>query len=245
MEQQGMNRGSVTLPIMQIGHFSNTKPGMTSLASFVILFLFAAGLSMKADEKTARPAAQEADDGPKRIEIVWAGDADTNMLSQVSDLLSKSFQCRVTLGLQMDSLKDPASPDEIRHIAQKKKADILFLIVLADMPGSSFTERAYKDAGVAVINVAAFRPGGPTARKETNADLHMRRVQRESVRMVAQLLGLGICIFPKCALSVGRSEQELDERSVNLCPPCAAKAQEELRKRGALQVFSPPSKRAR
>ncbi len=211
---------------------------ITPTLSFILLLV--SQMSLFLNDSLAQTVT--AKEPAKKIQIAWAGDGDTNILSKVVKLLSTSFQCEFSIGGRMAPLKDPSSIDEISRLSNERSPDTLFLLVLTDMPGSSFVEKAYKGYGVAVINIAASKPTKASAGSRSLEALHTERIQRESVRMVAQLLGVGICVFPRCAMSVARSEAELDEKSLNLCPPCAVKAEEALKQLGALRTPpKPPS----
>jgi hypothetical protein len=92
------------------------------------------------------------------------------------------------------------------------------LFLIADPAPRPLAEASFVTNGVALVY--PFALATPQASPETNASQWMRRVEKESLHAAGLALGLPDCVFPLCGMHRYTTEQELDTKAANLCPPC-------------------------
>lgn len=179
----------------------------------------------------------------KVIAIVGIGQIEEQLLERVSDFVGKNYWCRVRTTTHRTSFKKTLN-EEAKEITKLVRKDDICLLALVSIPGNEkFWGKLYKSLNVGLLNISALRPDKLDSDKQR--EKYARRVEKESMRVIGLLLGLETCPFPRCALSIARTEQELDAKGRNLCPPCRIKAEKILKEMGVTLIsrrFVPPSK---
>ena len=75
-------------------------------------------------------------------------------------------------------------------------------------------------------------------------EMYLRRVEKESMRVIGESLGLPECPLPLCAMNQSKTERALDTKGWNLCPPCDVKAQAILKQKGVVwKIERPPPRK--
>jgi hypothetical protein len=87
---------------------------------------------------------------------------------------------------------------------------------------------------VAVVNAKSLRPA------DGDAEKFARRLERETMQSIGMLLGLEPCPNPQCALWQYTTDEELDTKGRNFCPPCLEKVQKAAREKGVKLIESSP-----
>ncbi len=184
----------------------------------------------------ARAVVTNAATDGKTIALVVSNQIDPAMTDQVAAYLRSTFQSEVRLASPV--VATPSASIEVAAAivaGAMKPSDGIALGLVSLTDSNSLGMVAAATGRVAILNVAAL--------KSANADAgrYLRRVKRESGATVARLLGLKACPNPTCCLLKHRDEKELDQKGMNLCPPCFGKAESALRSLGV----SPQSRASR
>lgn len=102
----------------------------------------------------------------------------------------------------------------------KRPKTVRAVLVLADsVEGAGY--RFVDGIGVVVVNVGALRPADLSS--EGAKENFIRRVEKQAIGGVSEVLGVPACPFPRCAAYRGQTLVELDDMARNLCPPCMEK----------------------
>ena len=80
----------------------------------------------------------------------------------------------------------------------------------------------FRSAHVGFLNIRSLRPNDLST--DDGKELYMRRIEKQTVAIAGNLLGLDPCPFPLCALRTAETDAELDQKARGLCPPCYCKA---------------------
>jgi predicted Zn-dependent protease len=108
------------------------------------------------------------------------------------------------------------------------------VLALVSVPNDDRREKIIVEGNAVILDVEALKPS--ELKTADDMEKYERRVDRESMRAIGGLLGLASCPNPTCALYRHRSEEELDRKGRNFCPPCCIRAMEILRKEGVQAV---------
>jgi len=172
----------------------------------------------------------EVSKGEKAIAVVSIGQFDTNLFDRVTRFVGDNYYCSIRAKPNQNTIQK--SPEEGAQDLEKLIGpdDICLLGLVNIHQDVKFFEAVFQSRKVALLNIRALRPDN--MKNDTAMEKYARRVEKESMRLIGQLIGLNPCPFPRCALYIAASEQELDAKSRNLCPPCQGKAAELLRAKG-------------
>jgi len=173
--------------------------------------------------------ATSAEETTNWVSFSHACNVDTGLVGSVSAHVSRHFG--TTLKAKACLNVATASLGEVAQAAYNalEDRDVVGL-VLHDSPTDENvrTILTVKDR-VVLVNVRTLTRGNPEL--ETSDGRFVRRVQKESMRAVAWLLGLRDCPTITCALYQHGDETHLDLKGVNLCPPHRRQADTKLRER--------------
>jgi hypothetical protein len=201
----------------------------------VMTLSFLAGIGLSDPEpglSDPTPEAEVEEEAAADRTIVFSllGQVDTQLVDRVATFVGNNYHCPVRT-VTRDALK--SSPQvEAEDLGGQLGPDDLCVVELISIPEDvGFGQAVFKLHNAALLNIWRLRPGEEPG-SEQQDEQYIRRVEKETVQLVALLLGLEICPLPRCALSIWRNEQELDEKARELCPPCRYKAVEILRQKG-------------
>ncbi len=196
------------------------------LLTFVTVFILATIPALLAAQVSGPPPLP-----PKRIDIVFGGPVDSQLVSRVTEFIETELTVNLVARTPLTDLKDGF--DELtKELAATVNAssEICLLAVVAAPWKSQRQGSVYEPLHVGILNISALTVTSdddtPLSRKEQ----FERRVEKEALRAMALLCGLKPCPFPQCCLYEHQNEQELDRKARNLCPPCHSKAMDALRK---------------
>jgi predicted Zn-dependent protease len=205
--------------------------GFASAALVAVVFMALA--SVRAEE------AKRAESG-KGIAFVTVGDLDQPLFDRVAGWLGANYYCPIHRKAHQKRVASTAPEALAAALARLATANDVCLLVLVDTSRElGFRESISISNHVALLNVRALRP----AKLDTPAaqEQYGRRVEKESMSLVGRLIGLSPCPMPQCCLSSSDTEQKLDEKGRNLCPPCNIKARGILESKGVRLSFGLPA----
>jgi hypothetical protein len=192
---------------------------------FVVLAL---SLVFRVGSSTSEAEEQETKE--KTVVLVVVGKTDSALLERIGAFVEKHFYCAVK-SVSKEALKDTPET-EAEESAKLLEPGDLCVVELINVPQDvGFGQAVFVSHHVALLNIWGLKPGDGSKQEDVD-EQYGRRVEKEVVQLTARLLGLQTCPLPRCALSDWSSEEELDSKARELCPPCLAKAMEALKRKG-------------
>ena len=156
------------------------------------------------------------------VTIITVGNVDKTLTTRVETWIEQTIapvETRESL-----KLKAPYSLEKVyARVAESRKKDSLATLVLVGGIAPHGATHGLVSNRVAVIDVDMLKPAD-TGKKGWQEQFS-RRVEKESLAGVAYALGMPACVFERCALKPAETSDELDEKAMNLCPPCQVKLQ--------------------
>jgi len=181
----------------------------------VVIFMMAGMiLGVQADE-TADSKISTAG-----VTLVCAGQVDPVMLDRVSTFAMDNTGIPIHI-VQVDEFDDTSFDTVEISVADKKLPEDLCVVVLMNAPTDSITSHGviHPEKKIAVVNAKALKPA------DGDQEKYGRRLEKQTIRSMAMLFGLGLCPNPHCALWSYQDDEQLDLMGRNLCPPCHRKLQ--------------------
>jgi predicted Zn-dependent protease len=174
-------------------------------------------------EDEAAPAQPQAG---KSIALVGVGSVDTALVERVAAFARENTILNLRVLSAMEVTGDTL--DAIAVAAAKAmEPDDAMLVVLADTSADIKPHGvSLPDIRVTVVNVKSLKPASGDA--ETLA----RRVEREVMQGIGMQLGMPACPNPQCAMWSYSTDEELDAKGRNYCPPCMQTMQSGAREKG-------------
>ncbi len=191
--------------------------------SVVAMGLLAAGWSLAGDEAAA---VQEKAPAPKAIALMRVGSMDEALFDRVVKFVQENSALRVRVLPPQAATGE--SLDEDARAAAKAMGPSEECLVVLDYPKKEIKSHCVylPDDHVAVVNAWALKPA------DGDQEKYGRRLERETMHNVGLLLGAPNCPNPQCALWQYNTEEELDSKGRNFCPPCLMKVQDAAKAKG-------------
>lgn len=179
---------------------------MAGLLSAVLMI--AAGAFAADEEAPAGPAAG------KSIALAVAGPVDSALMDRVVAYVRENTALNIRVLPAMEVTGDTL--DAIAVEAGKAMgANDAALIVMAIPPVDIKAHGVIlPEQRVAVVNVKSLKPA------TGDAEIFGRRVEREVMQSIGMQLGMPACPNPQCAMWSYSTDEELDAKGRNYCPPC-------------------------
>ena len=162
----------------------------------------------------------------KSIALVAAGSVDAALMDRVVKFVRENtgLNIRVLPAMEATGETFDAVAASAAKIMGAEDAELVVLLEpSADIRphGAMFPEQR-----VAVVNVKSLVPA--------NGDIETlgRRVEREVMQSAGLLLGMPLCPNPQCAMWKYSTDEELDAKGRNFCPPCMEALQKAAREKG-------------
>jgi len=162
----------------------------------------------------------------KSIALVAVGPVDSALMDRVVAFVKENTALNIRVLPAMEVTGDTL--DAIAAEAGKAmSSDDAALVVLAEPSadikphGATFPEQR-----VAVVNVKSLKPSNG------DAETLGRRVEREVMQGIGMQLGMQACPNPQCALWSYSTDEELDAKGRNYCPPCMGALQKAAKEKG-------------
>ncbi len=160
-----------------------------------------------------------------RVGLLVIGELDTTLVDRTAAFLARQYQTEV---VKRGVIKEmPKKSSAIRVLVKAKaEAGDLCVVALVNYPGSSGQGAVFPEDRCAIVNAAALALG---LGDSPDIEIYARRLEKETLRAVATLMGIPECPFPRCGLRAHSSDTELDFKSRNPCPPCLEKVRAKIK----------------
>ncbi len=191
------------------------------LAGFLSMILMA--VSGVFAEEAAAPAQPGAG---KSIAFVAVGPVDSALMDRVLAFAKENtgFKFRVVPALESSGETLDAIAAEAGKVLT---ADDAVLIVLANPAADIKPHGAFfPEQRVAVVNLKSLKPA------VDDAEVYGRRADRGVMQSIGMLLGVPSCPNPQCAMWQYTTDEELDSKGRNYCPPCMGVIQKAAEDKG-------------
>lgn len=162
----------------------------------------------------------------KSIAFVAVGPVDSALMDRVVAFVKENTSLNIHVLPAMEVTGDTL--DAIAAGAGKAMgADDATLVVLAD-PAADIKPHgvSFPEQRIAVVNVKSLKPASG------DAETFGRRVEREVMQSIGMQLGLQACPNPQCAMWSYSTDEELDAKGRNYCPPCMGALQNAAKEKG-------------
>ncbi|MFC1497776.1 hypothetical protein ACFLS1_04775 [Verrucomicrobiota bacterium] len=171
----------------------------------------------------------------KAIAIVVTGEVDEVLVKRVQAFISDNCWCPVRIRSFRRKVEDTIEAEASALSELMRKNDVCLLAMVNIPEDVKFREAIFRSFNVGLLNIEALKPVRQNEVK--NIEQYARRVEKEAMRVIGQLLGLPNCPMPRCALSIARTEQDMDAKGRNFCPPCHGKVIGILKSKGVKLKF--------
>lgn len=177
------------------------------------------------------------DDAPKSsspgkaIAIVRTSNLADDLYDGVIEYVRAQYKTRVREG-KIDGALPRKSKELVDRLGSHlEKEDVCLLVLVGQRNEAGDQEiTILPSIRTVVLETTVLDPGaGETKAGKRRFSL---RVQKESLRAIALVLGVPACPFGRCALLRHQSDAQLDVKSRNPCPPCLGEVRERLREAG-------------
>ncbi len=184
-------------------------------------------------QETVAPVAEKAP-AEKTVSLVRMGSVDDALVQRVRQFAQDNLSMPVrTLPAQ------EAAPETLdgagQSAAKLMGPDEVAVVALV---GSDTCGKAHgvlmKAERAAVVNIKSLEPA------DQNAETMGRRAEKETMQSVGMLFGLEACPNPQCVMSPYTTDDELDAKGRNFCPPCLEKVQKAGKSQG-LRIIEAPA----
>ncbi len=191
------------------------------IAGILCVMTLTSVCALSADEAAPAPAP-----AAKSIAVVAVGPVDSALVDRVVAFAKENtaLNIRVLPAVETSGeTLDACAAEGAKGVG----ADDAALIVLASpssdiKPHGSFLPEQHQ----AVVNVKSLVPAGE------DAEVLGRRVEREVMQSIGLLMGVPVCPNPQCAMWQYTTDEELDAKGRNYCPPCAGAVQQAAAAKG-------------
>ena len=160
--------------------------------------------------------------GEKSIAIVKLGAVDDALVERIRAFVAGNLRVPVRV-LPAQEVGGANLDETARQAAALLGPDDAFVVALAGF-GPEVTTHGVSlpDIRAAAVNVTALQPS------DNDAETLGRRVERQVMQSIGMQVGMGPCPNPQCAMWVYTTEEELDAKGRNYCPPCQDRAEQGL-----------------
>lgn len=199
---------------------------MRRFLMMLVSVLFWIGSSFAAEPGLSETAVSAA---RGTVTVASAPPVGTNLALRVEKFITSSLwvATRTKCGVLAANLSFESVAGAVTNLLEPTDVIVLALV---SVPSEDGAEKIMAKGNVVVLDVEALRP--KNLKTPDDVERYERRVERESMRAIGSLLGLTSCPNPTCALYRHRTEEELDRKGRNFCPPCSVRAMGILVQRG-------------
>jgi predicted Zn-dependent protease len=154
-----------------------------------------------------------------KIAVMMIGVQDEELLRLVSEHLSGNLGLAVRNPQHTNVIKAGKPQEHAEELARLLEPTDIGLVALMNIPEKTqFRQAAFLSQKVALLNIWALRPKDVSDKKQMYH--YSWRVRKEAIRVMGLLLGLTDCVFPRCAMHPAGTQEQVDKKGCNLCPPC-------------------------
>lgn len=202
--------------------------------AYVFIAMLSSGLMLLSckteDDRSAHAPSQQK--SPLPVAVLSLGDVQPATAQRIADYVSDQYGCEVSRTV----LK--VEPDEVTlerleaAVNEAIAAKASYAICLIDgLPGTkedALRTRLSQNAGLVDLQTLKPEPD----REVLSHEYYMRRIEKVSMGLLAELVGLEECPLPQCVLFSPAVRVSLDSKGRGFCPPCMQKAKRILAERG-------------
>lgn len=183
----------------------------------------------------ASPCAGEGpvDTGPSTnaIVITQMGGLPVDLYRRVIEYVAEQYQAPV----REREVKGPVPRKSAAFASllapHVTEADVCHLVLTVPHGREGGQEMTLLPSGrIVILDTTVLKTGEPATAE--NKEKFSRRLEKESLRAIALVLGMPPCPSGRCALLAHRNDAQLDSKSRNPCPPCLVRVREKLRETG-------------
>ena len=192
----------------------------------IMVGLLSAILMIAAGAFAAEEAALVKPQAGKSIAFVMVGPVDSALMDRVVTFAREN----TALNIRLLPAMEVAGHTLVAMAVEASRAmgpEDAALVILAepsmDIPAHSVF---LPDKRVAVVNVKSLKPSNG------DAETMGRRVEREVMQGIGMLMGIPACPNPQCAMFQYTTDEELDAKGRNYCPPCLGAVQNAAKEKG-------------
>jgi hypothetical protein len=191
------------------------------MAGFLGAVLMIAAGAFGADETApAKPRAG------KSIAFVMVGPVDLPLMDRAAKFAMENTALNIHFLPAMEAAGDTLDAMGVAASRARGPEDAA-LVILAEPSLDIPAHRAFlPDNRVAVVNVKSLKPSNG------DAETWGRRVEREVMQGIGTLMGIPACPNPQCAMFQYSTDDELDAKGRNYCPPCLGAVQNAAKEKG-------------
>jgi hypothetical protein len=201
---------------------------MDRVMKLVAVLALVSSLGVRAEEAAAPVAAA------KEIAFVRVGDVDEALFGKIVEFVQMNSAIPVRV-LPAAPAAGGALDEEARAAAKLIGDDVVGLVAMIAPADPVGTHGVFlPDIRVAVVNVPALKP------EDNDAEKHSRRLEREAMQSLGMLLGVPSCPNPQCAMWPYQTDEDLDMKGRNYCPPCLEKIQKAAKEKGLTLNYESP-----
>jgi hypothetical protein len=152
--------------------------------------------------------------------VILTGAPTGTVATSVAAFVSSNLHVAVTVTEASCSVDSPSS-NALDDCMGKLKSGKDYSVLWVRIPSTDTNKAAWQVSGKgAYLNIDRLEARSVGDRQ---ADVTLGRIERETMRLFCQMIGLKECPNPMCVMFPHRGEREFDAKGKNLCPPCSAK----------------------
>ncbi len=157
------------------------------------------------------------------ITLQPVGKLDVAVLTRVKQHVEKQLFVAVALApASVPAAGGPAGEAKRFGVASNVMTYTVCLVAVGK-PGEA-RGTVFPKEKVAVLNVEAYSELNPAAGPLDAQEIIARRIEKESLRALVNMIGVPPCPLAQCCLWPAQTFKQIDEKGRGLCPPCARKA---------------------
>ena len=188
--------------------------------------LLSAILMIAAGAFAAEEAALAKPQAGKSIAFVRVGPVDSVLMDRVVTFARENTALNIRLLPAMEAV-DQALVAIAAEASRAMGPEDAALVILAEPSMDIPAHRAFlPDKRVIVVNVKSLKPSNG------DAETLGRRVEREVMQGIGMLMGIPACPNPQCVMFQSKTDEELDAKGRNYCPPCLGIVQNAAKEKG-------------
>ena len=174
-------------------------------------------------EEEAAPVQPQAG---KSIALVAVGPVDAALMDRVAAFARENTALTIRVLPAMEVPGDTLDAIAVEAVKAMGPDDAM-LVVLAD-PTADIKPHGVSlpDRRVSVVNVKSLKPASG------DAEVFGRRIEREVMQSIGMQLDMPACPNPQCAMWSYSTDEELDAKGRNYCPPCVGASQKAAASKG-------------
>lgn len=189
----------------------------------ILLSLVCVVWELYADDSTVAP----------KLAVAWAGPVADEIVVRATNWLANHV-AQVSRAGQVFPKVAVWTPADIYRAALPlvHSNDLGVVVLWNNLKPTNSWESVWLKNRVAIVDIGSLKPRHFIKARDDKR--YLWRIDKEIVRAAAMGLGMEPCPAFRCALMTCYSENDLDIKARNLCPPCCDKKDERLRVRGAI-----------